>query len=221
MRGNPLNLGAAERAVLIGEAAALGVTLDGDATHRFCELARLLGVWNARINLLSCGSARELVERHFADSLAVAPLLGGAVTTVDLGSGAGFPGLPLAIAYPSKRFTLVESRRRRASFLREVARALDLANVKVAERRAEKGPGSISQGPVEAAVCRAVWSDETAVAVAAPWLVPAGRFFWMRGVSAAKPIARGAPRVGEMLFERQVGYRIGGRERTVEIFCRR
>jgi len=68
------------------------VTLDSVAVHRFEVFSTLLNDWNKTSNLISCSSARELIERHFVDSLAIAPLIEFDSTLVDLGSGAGFPG---------------------------------------------------------------------------------------------------------------------------------
>jgi 16S rRNA (guanine527-N7)-methyltransferase len=172
----------------------------------------VLDLWSSRTNLVSCGSARELVERHFLDSLAVAPLLPEAGIIVDLGTGAGFPGLPLAIVRPAQRFVLVESRRRRVSFLHEVRRTLGMANVEVVESRAEEVPSQFEHG-ARSVVSRAVWSDESFLDMASRWLEPDGRVFWMR----SEPLP-GSLRRSPFRPERSVGYRIGReRARSVEI----
>ena len=100
---------------------------------------RILGRWSGRMNLVSSTDRGAVCGRHLIPSLRLRPTLlevrHGSV--VDLGSGAGFPGIPLAITTPGSRFTLVESRRRRASFLRAVIRELSLSNAMVVNERVE------------------------------------------------------------------------------------
>jgi 16S rRNA (guanine527-N7)-methyltransferase len=209
----PLRLSRSDERALAEGALALGVTLDESALGAFGRYASLLDAWSAKTNLISCSSSAELVARHFLDSLALASLLSGSRRVVDLGSGAGFPGVPLAIVLPEVEVTLVESRRRRANFLRSVKRDLGLDRVSVAERRAEEGPEG---EPFEVAVCRAVWSDARALAVAAHWLRPEGRFLWMReGASAGEADST-------LEAERTVTYKVGDSPaREVQIFRRR
>jgi 16S rRNA (guanine527-N7)-methyltransferase len=231
-----LTLGTAERGRLVAGARRFGVVLDARAIDRFVAYAELLGRWSTRMNLISCRSAGELVERHFLDSLAVSPYLGAARTIVDLGSGAGLPGLPLAIGAPSRRTILVESRRRRTSFLREVKRTLDLENLDVLELRAVAGgpppnagaPGAAIQA--DAVVCRAVWADDELLPVAAAWLRPGGVLLWMRArpkgeASGTEPSpvdarATSDPASG-MVGDSSIEYAVGtGPLRRIEIFRR-
>ena len=99
--------------------------------------------WNRRINLTSVRGPEAIIERHFGESLFAAEhlLTFGAGTAIDLGSGAGFPGLPMAIMAPDVRFTLIESQGKKATFLKEMARALDLKNVEVFPKRAQEFGG--------------------------------------------------------------------------------
>ena len=101
---------------------------------------QILGHWNARLNLVSEADYGAVWERHVVPSLQLRSSILGVrhESVVDLGSGAGFPGIPLAITSPSSRFTLVESRRRRASFLRAVVRELSLDNAEVVHERIEE-----------------------------------------------------------------------------------
>jgi 16S rRNA (guanine527-N7)-methyltransferase len=94
---------------------------------------RELRRWNARLSLIGPGTAHEVVERHYGDSLAALPLLDSlAAELLDVGSGAGFPGLVLAVARPALRVTLLESRERKAAFLARSAQLVD-ARVRVVE----------------------------------------------------------------------------------------
>ena len=207
-----LRLTEIDREHLRAGAAALGIELDASMVANLVRFADVLDLWGSRTNLISCGSAHELVERHFLDSLAVAPLLPDRGTIVDLGTGAGLPGIPLAIVRPDQVFVLVESRRRRASFLREARRTLELANVEVLEQRGEVVPVWHEHGAT-GVVSRAVWSDESFLEIAAKWLQPGGRVFWMRAQSLPTDFAR-----RPFVAERTVGYQIGrDRPRSVEV----
>lgn len=212
MKTTSLRLTDSEREYLTAGAAVLGIELDTDTVTNFGRFADVLDLWSPRVNLISCGSARELVERHFLDSLAVAPLLPETGRIVDLGSGAGFPGLPLAILRPQQNLVLVEVRRRRVNFLREVRRTLGLDNVEILDRRAEILPLEYEH-QAEGVVSRAVWSEESILEIASGWLRPEGRLFWMR--SEPLPASLG---VDALIRERTVRYRIGSdRLRTVEV----
>lgn len=111
----------------------------------FAYLERLL-LWRTTTSLVSTDSPAEIVMRHIADSLALAPLVPSGARVADIGSGAGLPGLPLAIACPDARMVLVEPRRKRANFLRDAARAAGVANALVAEARVEELPPAESAG---------------------------------------------------------------------------
>jgi 16S rRNA (guanine527-N7)-methyltransferase len=99
----------------------------------------LLVKWNMRTNLSAIRDPRQMVTRHFGESLFAATHLPLGETLLDLGSGAGFPGLPIALARPELAVTLAESQNKKASFLREVVRVLDVA-VEVWSERAEEIP---------------------------------------------------------------------------------
>ncbi len=96
----------------------------------------LLTEWNQRLNLSAVRDSEEIVVRHFCESLALASVLPSVGTVVDLGSGAGFPGVPLAVVRPACQVSLVESDIKKAVFLREAS--LGLANVRVLRARGEE-----------------------------------------------------------------------------------
>jgi len=106
------------------------------------EYLDLLLRWNARTNLTAIREPEEIVRRHFGESLFAAANLGQPMpdTLLDLGSGAGFPGLPIAMAHPDLAVTLAESQNKKSTFLREVVRTLGLRNVEVWAGRAEALP---------------------------------------------------------------------------------
>lgn len=107
---------------------------------KLSEYLDLLLKWNARTNLTAIREPEEMVRRHFGESLFAARHLGACDTLLDLGSGAGFPGLPIALLRPEIHVTLAESQGKKTTFLREVVRTLSLSNVEVWAARAEAMP---------------------------------------------------------------------------------
>ncbi len=118
----------AEAAALVRQAAELTVDLDEAQARALLEFRDLLLHWNRAFNLISRSDTGRIVPRHLLDSLTVAPwLIGDRV--LDLGTGAGLPGVPLAIAREDVHFTLIDLSERRMRFVSRAARALKLANV--------------------------------------------------------------------------------------------
>jgi 16S rRNA (guanine527-N7)-methyltransferase len=121
-------------ALLAEGALVLGVTLDPSQLDQFARYLAELRKWNRKMNLTGAHDEREIVTQHFLDSLAGSHVLRDlpAVAEVaDLGSGAGFPGLPLKIAYPGLRLTLIEPRQKRAAFLLTLCGVLGISGVQV------------------------------------------------------------------------------------------
>ncbi len=120
----------------------LRIRLEGDAVDNILLYCRELQKWNKRINLIARNTPPdEILEKHFLDSLTLLPVIdqygGTSATLLDVGTGAGFPGLVLAAAMRNLQVTLVESRQKRVSFLRHIIRTLQLVNVKVIADRLE------------------------------------------------------------------------------------
>jgi 16S rRNA (guanine527-N7)-methyltransferase len=150
-----------------------------EAIHRF--LAELRN-WAPRTNLVGSTDSAAL-ERHVCDSLAACEALPPGARVVDLGSGAGFPGLPLAIVRPDLAMTLVEIRERRVHFLRHVVRTLELS-CSIDRRRIEHP----SPEPFQYALLRAVAPPVIASQLAAPWLAQTGEaWIWAGSDLAQEP----------------------------------
>jgi len=116
--------------------AGLGLTLSAEARRRLLQYLALLAKWNRIYNLTAIREPSKLVSHHLLDSLAVLPHLEGP-SVVDVGSGAGLPGIPLAVAKPEWRFALLDSNHKKAAFLRQVVLELNLENAHVVTDRAE------------------------------------------------------------------------------------
>src|SRR5262245_58331108 len=107
---------------------AVGFDVTASQSAALAQFVELLLRWNKVYNLTGVRGADEVVDRHFVESFALRSLLKGELIA-DVGSGGGLPGLPLAIAEPERRFTLIESRAKRVRFLRHAAAELKLRNV--------------------------------------------------------------------------------------------
>ena len=121
---------------LIESAAALGVALKPADAMRLMHLTAELARWNRRVNLTAICEPERMTSHHLLDSLAVHPDLVGA-RIADVGTGAGFPGLPLAVVNPDRHFTLIDSNGKKIRFVEHAVRELALHNVTTLQRRAE------------------------------------------------------------------------------------
>jgi 16S rRNA (guanine527-N7)-methyltransferase len=148
--------------------------------------------WNARINLTAVRDVENIVTRHFGESLFAARTLfpeptSSDVHLVDLGSGAGFPGLPIKIWAPEISVTLIEANHKKATFLREVIRALTLPSAEAFAGRAEDFPPSTA----DVVTLRAVERFDAALPIAARLAKPSGRLALLIGeaqLSSARQI---------------------------------
>jgi 16S rRNA (guanine527-N7)-methyltransferase len=187
----------------------LGLDASGSQRDALFELARLLEHWSARINLTGHRGLDAIVRRLVLDAAALVAQLPEIETLADLGSGAGFPGLPAAILRPRCRVTLVEARERRHHFQLAACRALGLANVDPIRGRAE----AIPPIPHAAVVAQALARPATALALMVAWAPPGGLVILPGGI---EPPQAAHPRVE---VERIVRYRVpcGGPPRSLWI----
>lgn len=180
---------------LVQQAAAFGLTLTPTQTQQFEQYLALLLAWNERMNLTAIREPAEIVTRHFVDSLtcalATADLNG--LDLIDVGTGAGFPGLPLKILYPALRLTLVDSVAKKGDFLRQVVAELGLTEVQIITERAE-ALGRLPQhrGQYDWAVARAVAELRVLLEYLLPLCRPAGQVLAQKGESAAQEVSEAA-----------------------------
>jgi 16S rRNA (guanine527-N7)-methyltransferase len=142
---------------------------------RFQEFCSLLQKWNEKINLTSEKDALTIFEKHVFDSLQYLRWLDATHKTLDIGSGAGFPGIPAKIAHPDFDLTLIESQRKRCSFLRETIRTLELNGAEVVEGRVESFfDQQTFLGRFDRVLFRGFSSLDTCLAVGLPFLKEGG-----------------------------------------------
>lgn len=158
--------------------AGLGLDLPVAVQARLLAFRDLLWRWNKTYNLTAVRDPARMVARHLLDSLAVLPHLAGG-RILDVGSGAGLPGIPLALAQPARRFVLLDSQAKRTRFLRQAVIELGLDNVEVVQSRVEHyRPGL----PFDSIVSRAFSQLADFVRLAGPHCAGGGALLAMKGV---------------------------------------
>lgn len=171
MTSNPL------RERLRAGLTALELPATDALSQRLLDYLTLLDKWNRVFNLTAVVNPREQISKHLLDSLAVAPyLLPGAL--LDVGSGGGLPGIPLAILEPERPVTLLDSNHKKTRFLQQAKLELGLGNVTVVNARAET---PLANGPFDNVVCRAFGSLQEFVALTDHCLAPGGQWLAMKG----------------------------------------
>lgn len=167
--------------------ASLGVALDAAAQARLVAYLCLIEKWNRVHNLTAVREPEKMVILHLLDSLAVLPHVAGARTLLDVGTGAGLPGIPLAIARPDLAVTLLDASHKKAAFLRQAKAELGLANIDVVCDRVENWHPPTAYDIV---VSRAFAELADFVVQAAHLLAPGGTMLAMKGVHPFEEIAR-------------------------------
>ena len=171
--------------MLIDGAVGLGVALDARSVTAFMAYLRELKAWNRKINLTSIDEDEDVIVRHFLDSLTVCRFLTGAERLLDIGSGAGFPGLPIKIAMPGTDVVLLDTVTKKVHFIRHMIRTLGLlANgaVEAVSARVEEASMLEKYGSsFDCVVSRAFSELRNFVSVGLPYLKPGGRLIAMKG----------------------------------------
>ena len=165
-----------------------------ETVSRFQAFISILQKWNEKINLVSEENPLSILENHIFDSLHYLRWLNASYKTLDIGSGAGFPAIPIKIIYPDLDLTLVESQRKRCNFLREVIRTLKLERIEVIEGRAESFFNqSTFSGQFDRLLFRGFSAFDTCLSIGLPFLKAGGKIILQKSPeempdSALKPI---------------------------------
>jgi len=174
-------------AVIADGLAAMEIDLPAAARERLEQHLQLIARWNRVHNLTAVRETEQMVVLHLLDSLSVLPHLGNARTVLDVGTGPGLPGIPIAVARPDTHVTLLDSSHKKCSFLRQARTELGLANIEVVCDRVENWK---PQEKFDAVVSRAFSDLGDFVAQAQHLVAPGGRLIAMKGVYPFDEIAR-------------------------------
>ena len=197
---------------------ACGIHLCEDAAEKICRYHALLIEWNTKMDLTAVTEEAEMIDRHYVDSLmalTVPGMIPEAGTLIDVGTGAGFPGMPLAIACPQLSVTLMDAQQKRLNFLQAVIDELGLTNVTLIHARAEDGGRNPAlREQFDLAVARAVAPTSVLAEYLLPFVRVGGKALCWKGPALAEEMEQGrkaAFLVGGKMGE-PVAYAIPGRE---------
>jgi len=173
------------KALLVEGAEKFGVTLDEGQVGTFFRYAGLLKEWNEKINLTSIEEDRDIVIKHFIDSLSIMPYLKPSGSLIDVGTGAGFPGIPVKIASNKVDVVLLDSLEKRINFLNTVISATGITGIKAVHGRAEDfGKIDVYRERFDISVARAVASLPILLEYCLPFVKVGGIFIAMKGSNA-------------------------------------
>jgi 16S rRNA (guanine527-N7)-methyltransferase len=206
---------------LVDGATTLGVTLAPSAALQLLRLRDELVRWNAKVDLTAITDPQEILEKHFIDSLSVAPDIPPGATVLDAGTGAGFPGLPLALARPDLRLTLVDSSSRRISFCKQMIVLLALGGrVKAHDLRLTGHPDREGLTLADVAVSRAVADLPAWLKLATPYVRPGGLVLAMLGATEDETLRSAVQHPLQLCSIRRFLLPRSGASRAVSVFCR-
>jgi 16S rRNA (guanine527-N7)-methyltransferase len=163
-------------------AAEMGITLAPEQASQFARHAQLLLTWNRRINLTAITDPEQMALKHYLDALAPLTHIPAEAHCLDIGTGGGFPGIPLKIMRPDQSMTLIDSIRKKISFIKEVIRSLALERIEALHVRAEElAQHEHHRHRYDIILSRAVSDVVTLVRLAGPLLAPHGRIIALKG----------------------------------------
>lgn len=187
-----------------------GIQCDGDLPEKLSVYLRLLGEWNQKMDLTAVEGEEELLDKHFIDSLTVMKtgLLADNGTLIDVGTGAGFPGMVLAMAVNGLKVTLLDSQKKRLFFLQAVSDELGIKNVQIIHARAEDAARNPEfRGQFDVAVARALAPLNVLCEYLLPFVHVSGRMLCWKGPALREEMEAGrraafllGGRIGEPVF---------------------
>jgi len=200
-------------------AETIKVTLSEEQIRQFALYWRELQEWNSQVNITAISSLKDTIIKHFLDSLSVIESLPWSGRLADIGSGGGFPGIPIAIVQPALKVVLVEAARKKANFLRQVVRALGLKTAEVYHGRAE----ALTAGePFDCIVSRAFSSIKTFLRISLPLLADDGIIIAMKGKETEQELREAGQEIEKAQLritgERRFQLPFHGGARTVIVF---
>lgn len=181
------------------KSSELDINFSVEQLEKFYRYMELLIEWNEKMNLTAIIEPNEIILKHFVDSLTIIKYLKNAKTLVDVGTGAGFPGIPVAIMMSNLEITLVDSLNKRLIFLEEVIKELKLTNVKLVHSRAEEfGQNKMYREKFDIATSRAVANLSTLSEYLIPLVKINGNIISMKAAQAEEEIEQAKNAIKEL-----------------------
>lgn len=212
--------------ILKDGAEQLNLSIDDLQARQFAGHGQLLLEWNQKINLTAITDPQEVAVKHFLDAVAPSAYIPCRGHLLDMGTGAGFPGIPLKILRPDQPMTLIDSVRKKITFIKHVIRQLSLSNIQALHTRAEELKDARSEvNAISIIVCRALADLDKAVGLAVPLLEPKGRIILYRGSQTdpdLKQRGREQWQLNGLSYRKTISYDLpyGGGARSIIIFER-
>ena len=175
---------------LIQGAAALSITISPETAVKFTQYLTLLKDWNNRINLTAITEDADIITKHFLDSLTIAKIVKKSGKIIDVGTGAGFPGIPLKLIRPNLNMLLLDSLNKRVNFLNTVISELNLTDIQTIHARAEDLSRQLTyRETFDYATARAMAPMAALAEYCLPYVVPGGLFIAMKGAKCEEELA--------------------------------
>lgn len=173
--------------LIISAASELGVALNRSHTSQFALYGRELLRWNRKTNLTAITKPDDVALKHFVDSLALVPFMPNKAGVLDIGCGAGFPGIPIKVVRPDLRLMLIDGVRKKISFVKTMIHTLNLEGIQALNARAEELSQETDQSQrYQVVICRALADAAKAISWGLPFLAPGGMIMLLKGVLAEK-----------------------------------
>lgn len=183
--------------ILIDGGQKMGINLHKEQVKKFSQYLELLIQWNQKINLTSLKTPQEVIIKHFLDSISCMKVINKyidkeGINVIDVGAGAGFPGLPIKIIYPSIKLSLLEARKKKTMFLEKATAEMNFQQVKILNGRAETfGKGKDHREKYDIAISRAVARLNVLSEYCLPLVKVGGLFIAQKGRSYKEEIDKG------------------------------
>lgn len=173
------------------EAKAIDIELNNEQTDKFYEYTKLLLEWNTKINLTSITEVQDVITKHLIDSMTILKHIKDTDNIIDVGTGGGFPGIPIKLIKPKTEVTLLDSLNKRVKFLNEIIKELQIKNITTVHLRAEDA-GRIQEyrEQYDVAVSRAVAPLNTLLEYMMPFVKLNGICICMKGIKAEEEIKK-------------------------------
>lgn len=169
----------------------LGISLNTIQVNQFLQYKELLLEWNEKMNLTAITDDKEIIIKHFLDSISIGAFFdfSSIKTVIDVGTGAGFPGIPLKITYPNIKITLMDSLNKRIDFLKEVTGKLSLSEASPIHGRAEElGKEKLHRESYDISVSRAVAHLSILAEYTLPFIKVGGMFICMKSINCEEEV---------------------------------